>query len=186
MTAKPKAKTKAKPKAKTAKKPVKKSRKVSLLSAPKRPRAGQPTKYRPAYIDEVRKLYLLGATVEQLLEIFEVSRKVFYEWQKKYPEFKAACRAGRIMADAEVANGLYHRAIGAVTLDWHEALDKDGNIVQLQAQKMHPPETHAAKWWLKNRQPETWKESIEVESSTGAFSIVINETLRPKLPTDER
>ena len=187
---KPKAKAAAKPRAKTVKKkPSPAPKKPSKVKKPPRVKTGangRPSDYHPEYANEVTKLYLLGATNEQVCEIYEISKPTFYSWQKKYPNFKAAIRAGKLMADAEVANGLYQRAVGAVTEDWRETLDKDGQITNLKSTKQHPPETHAAKWWLKNRQPEIWKESIEVEDSLGAFSIVINECLRPKTPTDER
>lgn len=109
---------------------------------------GRPTSYLKDYDDLVFKLCLLGATDVQLAEAFDVSVRTIDAWKLKYRTFSASLRAGKLKADAYVANALYQRAIGSVTSEQHLVkTDKGHEIVTIE--KEHPPETNAAKFWLK-------------------------------------
>lgn len=60
---------------------------------------------------------MLGLTDIELADFFEVCEDTIYEWKKVYPIFSEATRAGKVKADAEVADKLHHRAVGA---EWIE------------------------------------------------------------------
>jgi hypothetical protein len=55
---------------------------------------------------------LLGATNEDLADVFKVSRNTIGKWLVRYPEFRKAMQDGRDVADADVAHVLLQKAKG--------------------------------------------------------------------------
>lgn len=142
---------------------------------------GRPSNFRADYIQVVFDLCLLGFTDAQLSEVFQVSEVTLRSWKKKQPGFLLAMRKGKAIADACVAQSLYNRAIGITIEEFRETLNKDGDILNLKTTRQIPGDVAAQKMWLKNRQPELWKDNIGVtDGQGGAFSIVIHEELRPE------
>lgn len=131
---------------------------------------GRPTKYREEYNDLAYKYCLLGATDEKLAEFFEVNPDTIHEWKKVYPKFSESIKKGKTVADSEVAHALYHRAKGYE----HPEVDIkmfQGEIIKTDLIKHYPPDTAAAMIWLKNRQPELWKDKQEIDHTTKGESI---------------
>ncbi len=78
-------------------------------------------------------------------------------WKKAHPAFLESLKGGKTLADAEVASKLFHRATGYE----HEDTDirvVNGEIIQTPIIKHYPPDTTAAIFWLKNRQPAKWRD----------------------------
>ena len=123
-----------------------------------KPQAGGiPASYRAEYAEQGRKLcLLLGATDQELARFFDVSAATLNEWLAKVSEFATAIRAGRELADADVADRLHRRAIGYS----HEAVRvfSDRNVSYVEN---YPPDTAACIFWLKSRQPDRWRDKIE-------------------------
>jgi len=123
---------------------------------------GRPTAYRDEYAEQARKLCRLGATDAELANFFEVSERTLNSWKKRHPEFLQALKAGKAVADAEVAEKLYQRACGYS----HEAVkmfQAGGEIISKGYTERYPPDTTAAIFWLKNRRPDLWRDKIEQE-----------------------
>ena len=120
-----------------------------------------PGKYRPKYAELAYKLAQLGIPHKQIAEILEISESTFYEWQGRRADFKAALKAGMALADANVANSVYRGAFG---YSHPEEVIKviDDKVVRVPTMKHYPPNPHLATFWLKNRQPELWKEKVEI------------------------
>src|ERR1051325_6581857 len=74
--------------------------------------AGRPTEYKPEYCVQVEKLCKLGATDKELADFFDVTEQTINNWKSEHDEFFESIKRGKVLADAEVANKLYHRAIG--------------------------------------------------------------------------
>lgn len=141
---------------------------------------GAPTKYKPEYAEEARKYCLLkGATDAELGEYFGVAESTIKEWYKKHPEFSASVKAGKSGADMNVAEGFYKRATGyEYTETTFEKVD-DKRVLEMTPDalitvdaykkkivtKHLPPDAGAALNWLKNRQPEDWRDKVEVAHS---------------------
>lgn len=128
----------------------------------------RPSKYKPEFAEQARKLCLLGATDKELSDFFEVSESTLNLWKQEHKEFSESLRAGKSEADAEVAEKLYRRALGyshdAVKIV-ADARTKEEHIVHFT--EHYPPDTTAAIFWLKNRQRDKWRDKSEREL-TGA------------------
>lgn len=128
-----------------------------------------PTKYQGEETDEqVYKLCLLGLTDKEISGILDIAESTFYEWKKEYPSLSEAIKKGKEIADSKVAERLYQRALGyeheAVELKVVSLGDNQGSEVQeIPVIKKYAPDPISAIFWLKNRQPEKWRDKQEVK-----------------------
>lgn len=122
----------------------------------------RPTDYRPEYVDQAEKLCKLGATDKELGDFFDVSEQTINNWKNEHPEFFESIKKGKLLADAEVADKLFKRATGYS----HRAVkifNNQGEVIVEPYTEHYPPDTTAAIFWLKNRQPKNWRDKQEVE-----------------------
>lgn len=145
---------------------------------------GRPSKYDAAYAEQARKLCLLGATDEELADFFMVDVATVYRWKNEVSEFCEAIKAGKVQADAEVADKLYHRAKGYS----HEAVKifmpaNASEPVYAPYVEHYPPDTAAAFIWLKNRQGARWKDKTEVQI-TGDLAGALAERRKKRLANE--
>lgn len=119
--------------------------------------AGRPTKYDPKINRSVERLCLLGATDKQIADFLEISEATLNNWKQAHPGFLESIKRGKEEADSKVANALYKRALGFEHPEVHIAVHR-GHVIQTKIKKKYPPETIAAIFWLKNRQPDQWKD----------------------------
>lgn len=129
---------------------------------------GQPTKYKEEYCDQARKLCLLGAIDEEIADFFNVHVDTIYEWKKVHEEFSEAIKSGKELADANIAQRLYERASGFEHDSEEIKVVSDGqgagsSVERVPVKKIYPPDTTAAIFWLKNRQPDKWRDKKEVK-----------------------
>ena len=126
---------------------------------------GQPSPYADGYAttfpEAAKKLALLGATDADIADFFGIAVSTLALWKTKHPEFSDALKAGKQIADAEVAHKLYQRAMGYE----HDEVDIrviDRKVVMTPIRKIYAPDTTAAIFWLKNRQKAQWRDKVEV------------------------
>lgn len=123
---------------------------------------GRPTKYLESFGEQARKLCLLGSTDKQLADFFEVAESTINLWKLEYPDFSESIKKGKVIADAEIADSLYNRALGYSHADTHIS-NYQGEITKTNITKHYPPDTAAAFIWLKNRA--SWKDKQDVHHS---------------------
>ena len=127
---------------------------------------GAPTKYKPEYAEQARKYCLLeGATDEELAIAFGVSLKTIDNWKKQHPNFLQAVNEGKKIADANVAEAFYKRAVGIEFTEVTRELVDDSLTVTKEVTRLIPPDAGAALNWLKNRQPEKWRDKVDINHS---------------------
>ena len=119
---------------------------------------GRPTVYKDEYAQQVLKFCLSGFTDKEMADLFGVSERTFNYWKKKYPEFLQSIKSGKEKADANVASSLYNRAIGFTKKDCEKVFQYQGKIVRAKVNEYFPPDTAAAIFFLKNRQPDKWRD----------------------------
>jgi hypothetical protein len=97
----------------------------------------------------------LGATEEQLAELFSVSPEIIAGWMAEIPDFADAVCRGRNLADAHVANSFYRLAVGYSHTVERVLQGRDGPVT-VSYLKRYPPRSKACMDWLVNRHPDKW------------------------------
>ena len=120
---------------------------------------GNKPRYKAENVVIAKNMCLLGATDKHLADCFEVSEQTINNWKKKYKEFNLALKEGKIYSDAVIAKALFGRAKGMKITE--EKITSDGSIVELK--KELPPDPTSMIFWLKNRQPELWRDKQDME-----------------------
>jgi nicotinamide mononucleotide (NMN) deamidase PncC len=118
-------------------------------------------KYHDGMPEMAHRLALLGIVDDEIADVLNVSTRQLHRWKKLHHEFAEALASGKVRADAAVAAALFKRATGYTA--------PDGRHV--------PPDTGALCFWLKNRQPERWRDRVEFEQKH-RFSDADREALR--------
>jgi hypothetical protein len=134
--------------------------------------AGRPTLYKKEYDEQARKLCLLGATDADLADFFKVNEDTVHEWKKRHPSFSESIKSGKTIADADVADRLYQRAMGYEHADVHVS-NYQGEITLTPIKKIHAPDTTAAIFWLKNRQGKHWRDKVVQEHTGDALGALL-------------
>lgn len=104
----------------------------------------RPSKYKPEYNEQARKLALLGLTDAEIASHFDVSEQTLNTWKKDKEGFLESLNDGKCVADGIVADSLYEQA-------------KGGNVT-------------ACIFWLKNRRKQSWRDKVEHKDTVGEFS----------------
>lgn len=142
-----------------------KNRKKRAKPKPKKkPKKGRPEKYNPDHNKMITALAMVGFTDEQISDFIGINRDTFYTWKKKHIEFSDALLAGRAKATTKVVVSLFQRATGYSHPE-EKIFCQDGRVIRAETKKHYPPEYKCLALWLKNKEPELWKDKQEVEGS---------------------
>lgn len=140
------------------------------MTAKKKPedlqKRGRKSDFKEEYIDKVYTMTLLGLTDIQMSGVLEVNQATFNRWKKEQPKFRESLKKGKDDADSKVAKSLFSRAIG---YEYEEkSVEKSGRkIVKTTiTKKQMPGDTTAQIFWLKNRQPDLWRDK-QINELTG-------------------
>ncbi|KAK9679491.1 HNH endonuclease [Popillia japonica] len=114
----------------------------------------------------------LGLTDEQIAGNIGISRSTLAQWKINFSDIADTLKANKEVADSVVENALYKNAIGyeynEVT---QERSPESGEMVVTKiVTKQATPNTSAQIFWLKNRQPDVWRDRKEV-AMDGEMSI---------------
>lgn len=131
---------------------------------------GAPSLFKEEYSEQAEKLCKLGATDAELADFFQVTEQTINNWKKDFPNFFESIKKGKILADSNVAERLYQRAMGFEHDSEEIKVVSDGgnqgsSIERVPIRKIYPPDPTAAIFWLKNRRPKDWRDKQEVEQS---------------------
>lgn len=141
---------------------------------------GRPSAYKEEYAELAYNYCLLGATDDDLAKFFGVSEVTINAWKKDQPDFLKSLKEGKSEADANVAQSLYRKAIGYSHKDTKFATF-EGKITDAKEYiKHYAPDTVACIFWLKNRQPDLWRDKQELET-TNTAELVISEEKQNEL-----
>lgn len=127
---------------------------------------GRPPKFDEKKLELMQLLYKAGKTDEQVANLIDVSIRTIHGWKTKYPELLHPLKDWKLEADKEVVKSLYERATGYTRTV--ERLGKDGVVPCIE--EMAPDPTSMI-FWLKNRQPDKWRDKQDHELS-GTVNLV--------------
>lgn len=130
---------------------------------------GRPTKFRPEFVDEARKLCEAGAIDVEIARHFRVSVATLSTWKLKYPEFLAAIRVSKEVANTNVEDSLYRLAMGYTRTEVEHKVIA-GKLVTIEIERYYPPNPTAQIFFLKNRKSSSWSDKQEVQH-TGTVEL---------------
>lgn len=132
---------------------------------------------RPSTYDkEIHPAWAWGLAVDGLTDK-EIAKKMcigfstLNAWKVQHQEFQEALKQAKEPVDATVKQSLLKRATGFSYTERKQVveMDAEGNTrpVRIETTTKHvPPDTAAAFIWLKNRDPENWRDRRETAIST--------------------
>lgn len=132
---------------------------------------GRPTKFKAEYVEQARKLCLLGATDAQLADFFSVDVATINRWKHDHADFCDSLKSGKNELDEQVKKSLFHRAMGYSHPEDKIFCNKDGKVTTEETTKHYAPDTTACIFWLKNRQPKDWRDKVQTEISNPDGSL---------------
>lgn len=121
---------------------------------------------------EKEKLTLLegwardGLTYEQIAKNMGIGLTTLKEWRQKEPTISTTLKKGREVADYEVENALFKRALGYK----YDEITYENGIMVKKVTKEVAPDTTAQIFWLKNRKSDKWRDKIEVNKQESAIN----------------
>ena len=152
----------------TKKNPAKKApakRKTGIKKKSVPVKMGRQTKYDPEFHPFAAwTLAIKGMINKEIAAGLRISTKTLDAWQKLYPDFLSAIKAGKGVADSKVEQALYKRATG-YDFDFTETTRDDLGTKTKTGTKHVSPEVTACIFWLKNRKPGDWRDKQELEHS---------------------
>jgi hypothetical protein len=133
---------------------------------------GRKEAFRPEFIEQTRKLCELGHTDFEMARFFDVSSRTFSNWQSQHPELLRILKLGKAASDQRVERSLYARANG-YSYEATKIFMPAGREKPVYAPFIEhvPPDTTACIFWLKNRDPQHWRDVQNIEHALGKYII---------------
>jgi hypothetical protein len=101
-------------------------------------------------------------TDSEVADMLGIGLATLYRWKLDHPAFSRVFKLGKAAADDRVERSLYSRAIGYDYIAEKSAMTRHGQKTMRYRQHI-PPDTAAAVWYLKNRRPDRWRDSVRHE-----------------------
>ena len=105
-----------------------------------------------------------GLTDEQISQNIGINPATLYDWKKRYHEISKALKKGKEVVDRQVENALLKRALGYKYEEIKTEKTEEGKKVTVTIKEV-VPDTTAQIFWLKNRKPEQWRDTQQIEHS---------------------
>ena len=127
--------------------------------------AGRKCKYDESFDTLAEGLAREGVTDSNIAKALGISLRVFYEYQKRFPQFRQALARGRQPVNYEMENLLLKKARGFEITERFIETDHDGKPLRQRVwRKQIPPDTAAILEWLAHKYPEVWGRKQEVDA----------------------
>lgn len=106
-----------------------------------------------------------GLVDKQIAHNIGISEQTLNVWKKAHPSIYESLKKGKEVVDIEVENALLKRAMG---YSYDEVSEKYENNILTERKittKHIVADTTAQIFWLKNRQPELWRDRVQINNS---------------------
>lgn len=150
-------------------------------------KAGRPTLYKIEYNEQVYKLCLLGADDKAIADFFEVDVSTINNWKISHPEFFESIRAGKQIADMEVATSMYNNSIDRIITKkvpikkkkvfWKDGKRHEEEEIEFAEQEEYlRADYRNQSLWLRNRKPKEWTDKTEtkIDAEVKQTTTIIN------------
>lgn len=121
-------------------------------------------------------LYALGKTDDEVAKLIGITQQTINNWKKAHPSFFESLKDWKKQADEKVERSLYERACGYSHPDTKAQFVQDkegyGRWEYAELTKHYPPDPTSMIFWLKNRQPDKWrdKQDLAIDASMKVIS----------------
>lgn len=117
-----------------------------------------------------------GMSNEDIAAFLGVTIGVFRGWMKRSSLLRNSLLKGREIANSNVAQSLYRQAVG-YTIPEEKIFynTKTGKVKRVKTTKYYPPTPVANFFWLKNKDPDNWKDKREIENTGGVSGNNLSE-----------
>lgn len=126
-------------------------------------KSGRPSKFDTVNLDNVRLLAERGFTDKEMSNVFGITEQTWNNWKSAHPHFFESLKEWKRSADANVERALFERATGYSHPE-DKIFNDSGKAMRVETVKHYPPDTTAGIFWLKNRQPDKWRDKVDIES----------------------
>lgn len=134
-------------------------------------KVGRPPKLSEDDLDKILRAARCGLTDKQIAMIWGVTFQTLNNYKTQHPEFFESLKQQKALADVEVIDSLRQRAVGYTCKEEKQFVIKN-KVVTHEAVKHYPPDPTSMIFWLKNRQPELFRDKQEHEISIDEFNFV--------------
>ena len=121
-------------------------------------------KYGQRILAKAKKEAERGLSDIQLCQALGIGITTIYTWKQKYEEFREVLIAAKEVADQHIVNATYKASQWTEIIEEHKLIRDDGikKVQEIKTiKKTIPPNPALAIFWLKNRQPDTWRDRRE-------------------------
>lgn len=118
---------------------------------------------RKEWLRDVCAFARAGLTDWEIAQHYNTTRQTFLNWKDAHPEIQQALDEGRSEATARVARTMYEKATG-YSFKSEKIFQYEGEVIRAETIEHVPPDTTAAIFWLKNRDPENWRDVRQIEA----------------------
>jgi hypothetical protein len=127
-------------------------------------KVGRPSKFDQLNIEMLRKLYVRGFTDLEVCKLLKIDESTLTKWKQNKPDFFTSLKEWKQEADQTVEIALFERAQGYSHPE-DKIFQYEGKAIIVPTTKIYPPDPTSMIFWLKNRQPDKWRDKQEIEHS---------------------
>jgi hypothetical protein len=121
------------------------------------------SKYEENFPARVEAMAKDGLLEKDMAAMLGVSVETFEHYKKTREGFLESLKAGKIVIDHKVENKLLNAAMGFEYKETKVITNEDGSVRTEVTTKQSLPNITAQIFWLKNRQPQLWRDVSRVE-----------------------
>lgn len=164
---------------------ISRTRGAEVIELVVRPKRAQ--RVRGSYLDDfpderlevITALCIGGATDYELATAMGITTMTLWRWANANPKLREALTLGKDAFDERVTRMLATKALGYTYESEKIAINADGMVTRTPVVERVAPDTTAMIFWLKNRQPELWRDVKNV-AMEGGVDVNVNQ------PTDRQ
>lgn len=134
-------------------------------------KGGRPEKLTEEDLEKILRAARCGLDDKQIAMIWGITYQTFNNYKKRYPEFFDSLKQQKALSDVEVIDSLRQRAVGYTCKEEKQFVIKN-RVVTHEAVKHYPPDPTSMIFWLKNRQPELFRDKQEHDIQIDNFNFV--------------